>query len=253
MVPITHCRGAEIALALLQDFDSLNRQTEMRYGGVDAHTSGGLIMSTRVLLADDHPIFLQGMKALLKRKKFDVIGLAADGRQAVKLAAKLKPDVAILDIAMPLLNGLDAAREIGKVSPGTKKILLTNYTDEKYILDALRAGVNGYLVKTKAIDDLIQAIDEVSRGALYLSSGVSGELLRAYLENEASRVNPLSGREREILQLIAEGKTTTEIAVILSVSPKTVETHRMRLMAKLDIYETAGLVRYAIRRGVIQP
>jgi two-component system response regulator NreC len=210
-------------------------------------------MSIRVLLTDDHPIFLQGLKALLEREKYGVIGMASDGRQAVKMAEKLKPDVVILDLAMPLLNGLDAAREIGKVSPNIKKILLTNYTDEQYILDALRAGVNGYLVKTKAADDLIQAIQEVSRGALYLSSGVSRELLQAYLENEASRVNPLSGREREVLQLIAEGKTTKEIAVVLGVSPKTIETHRMRLMDKLDIHETAGLVRYAIRRGVIQP
>ena len=210
-------------------------------------------MSIRVLLADDHPIFLQGMKVLLEPEKFDVVGLASDGRQAVKMAEKLSPDVVILDLAMPLMNGLDAAREIGKVSPKIKKILLTNYTDEQYILDALRAGVNGYLVKTKAAADLIQAIHEVSRGALYLSSGVSRELLQAYLENEASRVNPLSGREREVLQLIAEGKTTKEIAGILGVSPKTVETHRMRLMDKLDIHETAGLVRYAIRRGVIQP
>ena len=210
-------------------------------------------MLTRVLLADDHPIFLQGMKVLLEREKFEVIGQASDGRQAVKMAEKLKPDVVILDLAMPLMNGLDAAREIGKASPGIKKILLTNYTDEQYILDALRAGVNGYLVKTKAAADLIQAIHEVSRGALYLSSGVSRELLQAYLENEAGRVKPLSGREREVLQLIAEGKTTKEIAAILGVSPKTVETHRMRLMDKLDIHETAGLVRYAIRRGVIQP
>src|SRR5262245_20001611 len=118
------------------------------------------------------------MKALLERERFDVVGLATDGRQALKLAGKLKPDVAILDLAMPLLNGLDAAREMAKVSPTTKKILLTNYTDEQYILDALRAGVNGYLVKTKAAADLIQAIHEVSRGALYLSSGVSRELLK---------------------------------------------------------------------------
>jgi DNA-binding NarL/FixJ family response regulator len=207
----------------------------------------------RVLLADDHPIFLQGLKVLLEPDEFDVVGMASDGRQAVKMAEKLNPDVVILDLAMPLLNGLDAAREIGKVSPKIKKILLTNYTDEQYVLDALRAGVNGYLVKTKASADLIQAIHEVSRGALYLSSGVSRELLQAYLENEASRVNPLSGREREVLQLIAEGKTTKESADILGVSPKTIETHRMRLMDKLDIYETAGLVRYAIRRGVIQP
>lgn len=209
-------------------------------------------MPIRVLLADDHPIFLQGLKVLLEHDKFDVVGMASDGRQAVKMAEKLNPDVVILDLAMPLLNGLDAAREIGKVSPKIKKILLTNYTDEQYVLDALRAGVNGYLVKTKAAADLIQAIHEVSRGALYLSSGVSRELLQAYLENEASRVNPLSGREREVLQLIAEGKTTKESADILGVSPKTIETHRMRLMDKLDIYETAGLVRYAIRRGVIQ-
>ena len=115
---------------------------------VGINASRGLKMATRVLLADDHPIFLQGMKVLLEREKFEVVGLASDGRQAVKMAEKLKPDVVILDLAMPLMNGLDAAREIGKVSPNIKKILLTNYTDEQYILDALRAGVNGYLVKT---------------------------------------------------------------------------------------------------------
>jgi len=210
-------------------------------------------MSPRILLADDHPIFLQGLKSLLEREKFEVVGLAADGREAVKLAGKLKPDVVILDLAMPLLNGLDTAREIGKVSPATKKILITNYSEEQYVLDALRAGVNGYLLKTKAAADVIQAIREVSRGALYLSTGVSRELLQAYIENEASRVNSLSGREREVLQLIAEGKSTKEIAGILGVSPKTVETHRMRLMNKLEIHETAGLVRYAIRQGIIQP
>jgi len=209
-------------------------------------------MSIRVLLADDHPIFLQGMKVLLEPEKFDVVGLASDGRQAVKMAEKLNPDVVILDLAMPLMNGLDAAREIGKISPKIKKILLTNYTDEQYILDALRAGVNGYLVKTKAAADLIQAIHEVSRGALYLSSGVSRELLQAYLENEASRVNPLSGREREVLQLIA-GAANKQVAAELGISIKTVEKHRQQLMDKLDIHETAGLVRYAIRRGVIQP
>jgi DNA-binding NarL/FixJ family response regulator len=169
------------------------------------------------------------------------------------MAEKLKPDVVILDLAMPLLNGLDAAREIGKVSPGIKKILLTNYTDEQYILDALRAGVNGYLVKTKAAADLIQAIHEVSRGALYLSSGVSRELLQAYLENEASRVNPLSGREREVLQLIAEGHRTRQVAGLLNISVKTAESHRGRIMRKLGIHDTVGLVRYAIRHGLSTP
>jgi DNA-binding NarL/FixJ family response regulator len=206
----------------------------------------------RVLLADDHPIFLQGLKVLLEPDEFDVVGMASDGRQAVKMAEKLNPDVVILDLAMPLLNGLDAAREIGKVSPKIKKILLTNYTDEQYVLDALRAGVNGYLVKTKASADLIQAIHEVSRGALYLSSGVSRELLQAYLENEASRVNPLSGREREVLQLIAEGKTTKEIAELLVLSVKTVERHRADILHRLGMRDRVDLTRYAIRRGLIE-
>jgi len=209
-------------------------------------------MSIRILLVDDHPIFLQGLKELLEREKFEVVGLAANGRQGVALAKQLRPDVVILDMAMPLLNGLDAARKIGKVSPATKKILMTNYTGDQYILDALLAGVNGYLLKTKAASDVIEAVHEVLRGALYLSSDVSRELLLAYLEHHASQVKPLSGRAREVLQLIAEGNTTREIAVILGVSPKTVETHRTRLMGKLNIRETAGLVRYAIRQGIIQ-
>lgn len=203
-----------------------------------------------VLLADDHPIFTQSLRDLLEREKFKVIGEASDGRQAVKLAEKHRPDVAILDWGMPLLNGLTAAREIGKLSPGTKTIILTGLTDEQYVLDALSAGVNGYVLKTRAADDLIQAIREVSRGALYLSEGISHDAVRAYLANAEK---PLSGREREVLQLIAEGKTVKEMAALLGLSGKTIETHRRRLLAKLDIRDTAGLVRYAIRRGFIQP
>ena len=210
-------------------------------------------MAPRILIADDHPMFMQGLRGILERERFDVVAEAADGRKAVQLAEKHAPDVAILDLAMPLLNGLDAAREIGKVSPGTRTILLTCHSEEQYVLDALRAGVTGYILKTKATADLVQAIREVSRGTLYISPGVSQEAVRAYLSDDQLRSDPLSPREREVLQLIAEGKTMKEVGAILGVSVKTAETHRMRIMGKLEIRETAGLVRYAIRHGMIQP
>lgn len=210
-------------------------------------------MSLSVLLADDHPMFTQALRGVLEREQFSVVGEAVDGRQAVKLAAEHRPDVAVLDLAMPLLNGLNAAREIEKLSPDTKTIILTSYTEEQYVLDALHAGVNGYVLKTRASADLVQAIREVARGALYLSEGVSRDALRAYNANKEKCVDPLSGREREVLQLIAEGKSMKEIAGMLGISVKTIETHRRRLVAKLNIHETAGLVRYAIRRGFIQP
>ena len=210
-------------------------------------------MTLSVLLADDHPMFTQALRGVLEREQFSVVGEAVDGRQAVKLAAEHRPDVAVLDLAMPLLNGLNAAREIEKLSPDTKTIILTSYTEEQYVLDALHAGVNGYVLKTRASADLVQAIREVARGALYLSEGVSRDALRAYNANKEKCVDPLSGREREVLQLIAEGKSMKEIAGLLGISVKTIETHRRRLVAKLNIHETAGLVRYAIRRGFIQP
>lgn len=210
-------------------------------------------MSLRVLIADDHPIFTQGLRGLLEKEEFEVVGEAADGRQAVKLTEHHRPDVAVLDLSMPLLNGLNAAREIAKLSPDTKTIILTNYTEEQYVLDALYAGVNGYVLKTRSSADLVQAIREVSRGALYLSEGVSRDALQSFRANEAVMKEPLSARERQVLQLIAEGQSTKEIASELGISVKTVETHRRRLVAKLDIHETAGLVRYAIRRGYVQP
>lgn len=210
-------------------------------------------MALRVLLADDHPMFTQALRVVLERELFDVIGEAIDGHQAVRLAQEHRPDVAVLDLAMPLLDGLHAAVEIEKVSPDTKTIILTSYTDAKFVLDALRAGVTGYVLKTRASADLIHAIREVSRGVVYLSEGVSRDALRAYVSNEELCPSPLSAREREVLQLIAEGKSMKEIAALLGISVKTIETHRGRLMAKLDIHETAGLVRYAIRQGFIQP
>jgi DNA-binding NarL/FixJ family response regulator len=196
-------------------------------------------------------MFLQGLKRLLERADFEVVGEAGDGREAVRLATEKRPDVAILDLAMPLLNGVDAAREIGKAAPGTKTIILTTYSEDQCVREAMRAGVSGYLLKTKAASDLMQAIREVSQGAIYLGEGLSRDLLQPQPEVAAGRENPLSGRERQVLQLIAEGKKVKEIAAILGVSVKTIETHRMRLMDKLDIHETAGLVRYAIRMGII--
>ena len=209
-------------------------------------------MALRVLLADDHAMFIQGLRSLLEREGIVVAGEALDGREAVRLCGTLKPDVAVLDLTMPLLNGLDAAREIRKVSPETRMIILTRHTEEQYVVEGLRAGVNGFLLKTKAASILVQAIRDVSAGALYVSHALSPEVLQTYLAREELRTSPLSGREREVLQLIAEGKTMKEIAALLFISVKTVETHRMRLMGKLDIHETAGLVRYAIRQGMIE-
>jgi DNA-binding NarL/FixJ family response regulator len=209
-------------------------------------------MPLRVLLADDHAMFLQGLRSLLEREGIEVAGEALDGREAVRLAGQLSPDVAVLDLSMPLLNGLDAAREIRKVSPDTKLIILTRHTEEQYVIEALRAGVNGYLLKTKAAAVLVQAIKDISTGSLYVSHALSPDVLQAYLAREELRTSALSGREREVLQLIAEGKSMKEIASLLGISVKTVETHRMRLMGKLHIHETAGLVRYAIRQGMIE-
>jgi two-component system response regulator NreC len=209
-------------------------------------------MPLRILLADDHVIVRQGFKLLLEQAGFQVVGEAADGREAVRLAADSRPDVALIDLAMPMLNGLDTCREISKVSPATRTILLTMYSEEQYILEALRAGVTGYLLKAKASTDLEQAIREVSRGAVYLSPGISRNVVQAYLHSGEPLTDPLSPREREVLQLVAEGKTTKEIASVLGISVKTVESHRTRIMAKLNIHETAGLVRYAIRQGLIQ-
>ena len=210
-------------------------------------------MPLRIILADDHLIVRQGLRSVLEQEAYTVLGEAGDGREALRLAQELRPDVAVLDLAMPLLNGLDAAREIRRVSPQTKTILLTMHTEDPYVMEALRAGVKGYVLKTQAAQDLVQAIKEVSRGAMYLSPGISRTVVEAYLAKSELPPDPLTSREREVLQLIAEGKTTKEVAVILGVSVKTAESHRTRIMGKLEIHETASLVRYAIRRGLVQP
>ncbi len=210
-------------------------------------------MTLRLVLADDHLVLREGLKSLLERGGMKVVGEASDGQEAVRLATKLQPDVAVLDISMPLFNGLEAAHEILRVSPKTRSIVLTMHKEEQYVTDALRAGAKGYVLKSQAATDLLQAIHDVSRGGVYLSPGVSRTVVEAYLTRSELPPDPLTARERQVLQLVGEGKTTKEIAVLLGVSVKTADTHRTRLMQKLDIHETAGLVRYAIRRGLVQP
>lgn len=210
-------------------------------------------MRLRILLADDHLIVRQGLKGLLEREGFEVVGEAVDGREAVRLAQDLSPDVAILDFTMPLLNGLDAAREILRTSPRMGLILLTMHTEDHRVVRAIRAGIRAYVLKTQAAEELIQAIREVSRGGTFLSPGVSHVIVNAYLAKTDLPPDPLSPREREVLQLVAEGKTTKEIAAELDLTPKTAESYRAKIMEKLDIHDTAGLVRYAIRQGLIEP
>ena len=210
-------------------------------------------MPTQILVADDHQIVRQGLKALLEREGFKVVGEADDGQQALQMTEKLHPEVAILDLAMPILNGLDAAREIQRISPKTKTILLTMHTEHHYILEGLRNGAKGFVMKTHAAEDLVRAIREAARGGTYLSPEVSEAVVQAYQNKSGFPIDPLSARERQVLQLIAEGKTTKELSGVLGISVKTAETYRTRIMEKLDIHETASLVRYAIRRGLVQP
>ncbi|HKN57618.1 MAG TPA: response regulator transcription factor [Gemmatimonadaceae bacterium] len=208
-------------------------------------------MPPRILLADDHVIVRQGFRALLEREGLEVVAEAANGHEAVRLAGELLPDVAVLDFAMPLLNGLDAAKEIRRCSPRTRTILLTVHSEDHYVLEALQAGVHGYVVKTQAAADLVQAIREIRGNAIYLSPTISRAVVEAYFDKATPPGDVLSSRERQVLQLVAEGKTTKEIAGVLGVSIKTADSHRARIMRKLDIHDTAGLVRFAIRRGLI--
>jgi two-component system response regulator NreC len=208
-------------------------------------------MPFRIVLADDHHIVRQGLRALLEKEGLQVVGEAENGRDAVHLAQQHKPDVAVLDLMMPLLNGLDAGREILQNGYATAAILLTMHTQEHQIAMALRAGVRGYLLKTQAAEDLVHAIREVLRGEIYLSPGVSRIVVDGYLSGDRPAGDPLAPRERQVLQLVAEGKTSKEVAVLLGLTVKTAESYRARVMEKLGVHETAGLVRYAIRHGII--
>lgn len=209
-------------------------------------------MPTRVLLADDHLILRQGLKALLEPAGFPVVGEASDGREAVRQARKLNPDVAVLDLSLPLLNGLDAAREIHQTCARTRTLILTMHAEVHYLLEALRAGVRGYLVKTHAAADLIRAIQEVQVGQIYVDPSLSSAVVEAFLGKSERFSDPLTSRERQVLQLVAEGKTTKESARIMSLSVKTIEAYRTSLMRKLNIHGAAGLVRYALGHGLTQ-
>jgi two-component system response regulator NreC len=210
-------------------------------------------MPIRIVLADDHVLVRQGIKSLLEREKFQVMAEASDGQDAVRLTERHHPDITILDVSMPTLNGIDAARELGRSCPKTKAILLTQHDEEQYIREALEARVKGYVLKNQVASDLIHAIQLVSRGEFYLSPGISRALVEAYRSKSERPEKPLTVRERQVLQLIAEGKSTKDTASLLGISAKTAESHRMRLMRKLNIHETASLVRYAVRRGLVQP
>ena len=182
-----------------------------------------------------------------------VIGEASDGPEALQLAHTHPPEVAILDIAMPHLNGLETARRLRETLPQLKSILLTMHTEEAYVLEALQAGAVGYVVKTQAAADLVEAIHTALQGAIYVSPWVMHAVVQASVRGTALPSDPLTSRERQVLQRIAEGQTTKEIAASLELSVKTAESHRINLMRKLDIHETATLVRYAVRRGLITP
>ena len=210
-------------------------------------------MQTQVLLADDHHIVRDGLRAILEREGFKVAAEASNGREAVKLAEQFHPDIAVLDLSMPVLNGIDAAKEIRRVSSTTKIIMLTQHTERQFLLEGLRAGTRGFVMKTHSAEELVRAIREILRGGTYFSPEVAAAAVEAYQTKADLPVDPLTPRERQVLQLIAESKRTKEIAAMLEISAKTVETYRSRIMEKLGIHETAGVVRYAIRHGFVQP
>lgn len=213
----------------------------------------------RILIADDHALMRAGLRALLMETGgCDIVGEAADGIEAARLIRQLAPEVALVDLTMPGMNGLDVIASASRDAPATRCLALSMHTAEHYVLEALRAGAAGYVVKDSAPDELHQALKVVAAGGQYLSPAVSGHVLADYLRLVRERAEGegagevLTSRQRQILQLIAEGHSTREIAGRLSISVKTVETHRAQLMDRLDIHDVAGLTRYAIRAGLIQ-
>ncbi len=212
-------------------------------------------MSIKILLAEDHNIIREGIRALLEAQKgFTIVAEAADGRTAVKLARQHSPDVVIMDVSMPELNGMDATRQILRESSNVKVIALSMYSDKRFIKGMLAAGVSGYLLKNCVAAELISAIRLVIKGQNYLSPQILGEVVEGYLghlsADNAESDPPLSSREREIVQLVAEGKDSRQIAECLFISPKTVESHKRRIMEKLEIHSVATLTKFAIRQGL---
>lgn len=211
-----------------------------------------------VLLADDHTVVRQGLRSLLEAEEdLCVVDEAENGRQAVRLAKRFQPDVVVMDIAMPLLNGLEATRQISRESPKSKVLILSSHSDDEYVQELADCGASGYLVKQTAAQDLVTAIREASKGNAFLSPAISRHLLEHYRASSGKpsgerKLPKLSSREMEVLQLIAEGYANKQIAGELCVSIKTVESHRQQLMDKLKIHDVAGLTRYAISKGIIR-
>lgn len=211
---------------------------------------------TKVLIADDHTIVRQGLRAILAGEPdFEVVGEAADGREALRKAAALRPDIIVLDISMPKMNGLEVTRKIIRDHPRSRVVALTMHSSEEYVYSLLKAGAHGYLLKESASSELVEAIRTVRRGGTYLHPSISVKVVHEYLKrpDPASRFaldDGLSGRECEVLRFIAEGHTSKEIAAKLVLAVKTVDAHRTRIMEKLRIHNVAGLTRYAIRRGL---
>lgn len=204
------------------------------------------------VIADDHCMFRQAIRHLLEDEGFEVLGEASNGHEAVKLVARHSPQLALLDYGMPMLNGSFAAAEILKRSPDTQVVLLTMYNDETFALDAVRSGVRGYVLKEQAAQELIAALRQVLSGSIYLSPSISESVVTALLSRKEQPSDLLTPREKQVLQLIAEGKTTKDIASLLHLSVKTAESHRSNIMNRLGVHNVASLVRYAIRRGMIE-
>jgi DNA-binding NarL/FixJ family response regulator len=206
----------------------------------------------RILLADDHAVVRQGFRRILESQPdMEIIGEAGNGREAVELAEKLTPDLIVMDVAMPELNGIEATRRLKDGSPRTRVLALSMHKDAVYVREILRAGAQGYLLKDAIDADLVAAVRAVAKGEGYLSPGVANAVLTDYRQHVTDPIDLLSSREREVLQLIAEGKTNKEIAVLLNLSVYTVDAHRGRIMEKLNLHSTGELVRFAVRKGLI--
>jgi DNA-binding NarL/FixJ family response regulator len=206
----------------------------------------------RILIADDHTLVRAGLTSLIARlPEMEVVAEAADGRQALRMVRDLQPDIVLMDIAMPGLNGLESAERIHGIYPKIKIVILSMHASEEYVAQALKAGASGYLLKDAATAELEMALKSVSMGQFYLSPAISRQVVDNFLRGGPTGLDLLTPRQREILQLIAEGKGTRDIAETLHLSVKTVETHRAQLMDRLDIHDVAGLIRYALKKGLI--